>query len=285
MNRLRKVTGAALLTVAASACSGGGGGGMTLDLIAHSADRAAEAGTARFEMTMEVSGPGVPERAAITGTGAYDNARQVAEFTMQMSGAANASVGGDVSFDIVAAGTILYMNFGPMADLAGFATPWVSFDLTNLEGLSDLFGASTSPMGTDPSQSLAFLRGADNVEELDRVDVREVPTTHYRARADLGDTLADLPSAQREVLEPQIETLRDAGLDELPIEVWIDDDGLPRRMRTTMDFPESGDDIPAGTAMSIEIDFFDFGEPVSITVPPADQVTDIRELLGTFGSP
>lgn len=285
MNQLRSVVGAALLAVVATACSGGGDGGMTLDLIAHSADRAAEAGTARFEMTMAMSAPGVPDGTAVTGVGAYDNARQVAQFTMQMSGVADASIGGDVSFDVVVAGAVLYMNFGPMADRAGFATPWVSFDLTAMEGFSDLLGGSTSPMGTDPSQSLAFLRGADDVEELDRVDVRGVITTHYRAQADLGDALADLPEAQREVLEPQIETLRDAGMDELPIEVWIDDDGLPRRMRTTMEFPDSGSGVPAGTAMSVEIDFFDFGEPVSITLPTADQVTDMSELVSAFDSP
>lgn len=283
MNRLRGVGLAALLAVVGSACTSGGGG-MTLDLIAHAADRAAEVGTARFEMTMEMSGPGVPEGTAVTGTGAYDNARQAAQFTMQMKGGANASVGGDVSFDIVVAGTVLYMNFGSLADGAGFATPWVSFDLSTMDGFSDLLGGSTSPMGTDPSQSLAFLRGAGDVEELGREDVRGVSTTHYRARADLADALADLPDAQREVLEPQIETLREAGMDELPIEVWIDDDGLPRRMRMTMDFPDGGADVPAGTAMSIEIEFFDFGEPVSITVPPADQVTDISELAGALGT-
>jgi hypothetical protein len=58
--------------------------------------------------------------------------------------------------------------------------------------------------------------------------------------------------------------------------VWIDDDGIVRRVRT-----EGSGDL----ALTLTAELYDLGEPVTITAPPADQVTPfdlgaLEELVG-----
>jgi len=65
----------------------------------------------------------------------------------------------------------------------------------------------------------------------------------------------------------------------IPADVWIDADGLMRRERIEIDFgkvlrglgaPGSQTDDSVITEM---LDFYDFGAPVHVEAPPADQVS------------
>jgi hypothetical protein len=58
---------------------------------------------------------------------------------------------------------------------------------------------------------------------------------------------------------------------EMPIDTWIDDDGLPRRIAFTMR-PEQKGDIDFDFKGTVE--FFDYGQPVGVQLP-AD--SDVRE--------
>jgi hypothetical protein len=67
----------------------------------------------------------------------------------------------------------------------------------------------------------------------------------------------------------------------VPTEVWIDEEGLARRMELTykgMRFApgEEGD-------MTMTMELFDFGVEVDIQPPPANNVTDLQDLLGQGG--
>jgi hypothetical protein len=60
------------------------------------------------------------------------------------------------------------------------------------------------------------------------------------------------------------------------VDVWIDSQGLMRRMRMDMSF--------AGQKMSVEIDLDQYGVAVDVAAPPADQVTDMGSVLGTMSN-
>jgi hypothetical protein len=77
--------------------------------------------------------------------------------------------------------------------------------------------------------------------------------------ADHRDYLSDLTDVQLEAIR---------AMDGTPIDVWLDDDGRILKEQFRMDMPGG-----LGRAY-VSIEFFDFGEPVTIEAPPADQVTD-----------
>ena len=56
-----------------------------------------------------------------------------------------------------------------------------------------------------------------------------------------------------------------------PMDVWIDDDGLPRRF--TMDLT-----IPGTGSVSMRMDFSDYGRAVDVSAPPASETMSMQEL-------
>jgi len=100
-----------------------------------------------------------------------------------------------------------------------------------------------------PEKLLAMLRAASReTERIGEEDVRGESTVRYRLMVNCEEAqLAGCPS------------------DTAPVEVWIDDDGLVRRISV-----EDG-----GSTATIE--FFDFGVEVDVEPPPADQVLAIDE--------
>ncbi len=61
----------------------------------------------------------------------------------------------------------------------------------------------------------------------------------------------------------------------MPADVWIDDNDRVVKMHFTMD--ASGFGVGAGTA-EVTMEITDFGVPVDVQAPPADQTVDFSEL-------
>jgi hypothetical protein len=125
---------------------------------------------------------------------------------------------------------------------------------------------------TDPSQGLDFLRGASGVQAVGNEDVHGVPTTHYTGVVDLRSLGTEHPE-----MKPSIDQLTEqSGISRVPIEVWIDDDGLVRRIKQTLGGNGSGLQMN----MTMTTDLSDFGTEVNVEEPPADEVVDFSELTG-----
>jgi hypothetical protein len=121
----------------------------------------------------------------------------------------------------------------------------------------------------DPSQSLGLLLAAPRVEVVGRDTVEGVPTTQHRATIDLR-TAARL--AQNPELRAQYRAMITAGVRTLEYDVWLDTRGLPRRVRA---------DVPASQGLfSITGVYRDWGKPVRITAPTAEQVFDADAIKG-----
>jgi hypothetical protein len=121
---------------------------------------------------------------------------------------------------------------------------------TKLDDASDDLG------DVDPRAILAATqKDAEEVSELGAEQVRGVDTTHYRFLVHGG--AAELEPAK--------------GATTAPLDVWIDGDGLVRRMRAV---DAAGTDHEG----TFEIEFFDFGADLDIEPPPADQIVDADEV-------
>jgi hypothetical protein len=264
-----------MLALAALPLACGGESVSPQAAVAQAATKYDEAGSSRVSMSATMTGvPGGPF--TFTGEGEFD--RERGRMTMDMSELGEATGGAFAGeLEMILDDLVMYMKF-PEAiteQLPG-GKSWVRIDLREAGkelgiDLEELMQVQQS----DPSQSLQYLRGAsDDFEEVGEEEVRGVETTHYRGTIDLHKAVEQLPEDARESFERAIDLI---GTDELPLDVWIDDDGMARRMKYEQPLPSGGGEEGA---MELTMEFFDFGVDVDVEPPPSDEVIDIRELIG-----
>jgi hypothetical protein len=265
---------AVVVALAATACGGSGTGttasatssGPEQSLVAAAGTKTADAGSAR--MSFEASFEG-PTSGSMTGEGAFAN-RQ-GHLTLDLSGLSGAgAVLPDGEAELVFDNLVYYMK---LPETGGLPLPpgkeWLKLDL---QQLSQSQGLNLEQLNqSDPSQALDFLRGAsDDFEKVGTEDVRGVSTTHYKGTIDLTKVAEDAPP---DVAEQYRKLAELAPSTTVPMEVWIGDDDLVRRIRF-----EQG--LGGNSTMTMEEEFYDFGADVDVTPPPEDEVVDLTALLG-----
>jgi hypothetical protein len=270
-----------------AAPEGSADGGNSAVLLA--AARTTDAGSARMAMTIAMTIPDVPGLdgpVRLGAEGAFDFAGRRGTMKLDYSGLLAAlgaqadQARGLMPDEMRIDGTTVYMRMPGIAALRS-GKSWVRFDAAELaaqQGLDQsLFGSQLGR--NDPSQFLEYLKGAsDRVQEIGRDEVRGVPATHYHAVIDMTKAPAGLTDAQRAHYEQAIAELAErSGLTELPTDVWIDDEGLLRRivMNVSLSAPGAG-----SASMLMTMDLFDFGVEIVVEAPPAGKVLDFTELVG-----
>jgi hypothetical protein len=275
-------TFALLVAVALAAIGLAGCGSEELSpqaAVAQSATKTADAGSARFTFTGTMSGvPGGPF--TFEGEGAFSGQQGRMTFDMSDFGAATGGAfGGEM--EMLMDGLLIYMKIPPQiaSELPG-GKEWIGIDLAAAgEELGIDFEELTQFQQADPTQTLQYLRGAsEDFEEVGSEEVRGVETTHYRGTVDLRKALEQIPADSRDAFERVLELVGDT---KMPFEVWIDNDGLARRMKYEQPLPagEGGQ----GTSMVLTMDMYDFGVEVDVEPPPDDEVLDLQELVGQGG--
>lgn len=247
--------------------SGGSGNGgsklapLTLNpnqVVAASATKTLQAGTAKVAMTIQVATGG--RTTTLSGDGAFDFTNHRGTLVLHLPQI------GDVP--AVYANGVVYEKLGQVLRSGG--KPWVKIDLTKLLGNS----AALSPQsqaGSDPSQNLAYLFGASGITKVGQESIRGVATTHYRGTLDLTK------ASQR--LSPQFASfyqklLKATGtkVSSVPADIWIDGQG--RLSRMTYSISSSSSTFGTSTTKTT-VEYFSFGTPVNVQLPPADQVTSL----------
>lgn len=251
------------------------------DVVLDAIEAVYDADTLHQELEMKVGAAG--ESFTFSGDADVDQENQEIDMTMDLG-----LLGGEMQ--IVMADGVVYMR-SPLFQDAD--TEWISLDPSEMspEDAAQFggFGAGT----TDPSAYAGLFAGVFKVEEAGEQEIGGVPTTHYTGTIDLtrvlenfGDVVgAEVDEATRDQLEMAVDQFEALGIDDrIPFELWVDEDGLPRRQRISMDVGELA--TGAGGMPGIEdarfemtVDYSAFDEPVEIDVPPASQVTDVTESM------
>lgn len=249
-----------------------------LGVILAAPDKTAEVGTARIWMDIDMDGPtGVVSTIA---DGVMDMDAMQGEMTMEMEMPAAPAGTPDLgTIEAVIDGTMMYMKMPALSAQLPPGKPWMSFDLQDMgEEVGVDFGALMQSSSSDPTQSLQYLRGASGeVETLAEEEVRGVETTRYRAQISFDKMIEQAPEHLRSRLEPTVDLLAEwLGAEEMPVEVWIDDEGRMLRQKQSFEYVSG----PAkGMSMAMTFEMYDFGVDVDIDVPPASQVNDLGELM------
>ena len=263
------------LVIGLTAC---GGDTLALDPAASEATKTVESGSSRveFEMAMEVAG----EPMEMTGSGVFDYRDPRGEVTYRM----DVPMLGEVRMDMRMIGTKLYLRLPQ--EIAGAALPggkpWAAMDLgKSLEEAG--LGSLDVTQQQDPAQTLQYLRAASvDVKETGTADVRGVETTRYAGRMDFRKALdagvdeLELSASEREKARKWMNLMvEQLGSDSVPFEVFVDDDGMLRRMTMDLEMAVEGEQM----SMSMRMDYFDFGVDVDVQAPPARDVADATDLL------
>jgi hypothetical protein len=247
---------------AAEATSGAGGFKLTVD--------------GRFEL------PQLKRTLPLKGSGALDPKSRRGRLSFDAAAALGAGGGGRI--EQIFEGDVIYMRTPPLAQQLGAKKPWLKVDVQQAGQALGLNAGQLSQLGgNDPRQMLDQIRSVSgDVEKLGSEKVRGVDTTHYRADVDLRKYPDRLPEAQREQARVAVEKLVDmTGSSTYPMELWIDDDDLVRRVKVSYDITTPGQKDESSFAMTME--FFDFGTPIDVSPPPEKDVEDLAELAKRLG--
>lgn len=259
----RRAAGSAAALVLLTACGGSGGASsqapeLTPVAAVQSASAAtAQAGSSKVELLSETSAGG--QQVRITAKGAVDNAARTGLLTLELPSVAG---GGVIEQRIL--GDVVYMTLPQEPGV------FYQLDLAALAGSS--FGSSTDPTG-----GLKALEAvSDDVREVGQEKVRDADTTRYAGSYDLQAAAAALQGPARAQVE-QLGQL--TGQTSFPFEAWLDDQQRVRKFVQTVELPASEQTGGKPITTTTTLELFDFGTPVEVTAPPAEQVRDGGPLL------
>jgi hypothetical protein len=171
---------------------------------------------------------------------------------------------GSVEMQGVFDGTVMYVQLGQLGSLPDGAE-WMALDFSSF-GLEE----DEIPSNGDAMGELELLEAATGgVRKLGKESVRGVPTTRYRGTVGVAEQVKQL--REKGVEEDLSSYIQKKGTP-LRIEVWIDTDGLVRRMRYVKTDP-AGDGHGA-TTLDMRVDFLDFGDVPEVEVPDSSEVFD-----------
>lgn len=129
--------------------------------------------------------------------------------------------------------------------------------------------AIAAPGLTNPAAALALLRVLDGLPEvLGEEAVRGQDSTRFRVVVDL-DRAAEVLSGRAEDVARGLRRLR--GRNDLPMHVWLDDDDRVTRLRYAVQPELAGQRVTVVT----DLELFDFGTPVDIRAPSADELVTL----------
>ena len=219
-------------------------------------------------MSMRVSADATAGSFALTADGVTDFTTGDAQLTMQFAGPAAELFSGGIEMRMLDHTAYIKMPASLGSMFGG--GKWLK--MPNL-GTAD--GALPGAGQTDPSKFLAYLETVSNgVTTIGHEEIRGVDTTHYHASLDLGKAVdrADVPASLRDELRGLLGAKPGSTI---PADVWVDGDGLARRVKMQIDESSLFSIADVKTKLptiAVSMDLYDFGVPVHVEAPPAGEI-------------
>lgn len=232
------------------------------------------------KVALNVSVDGGAETVDFKGDGVFDFKAQRGRLVLDLSSLGIPGAAGTT--EIVFNADLVFMKL-PF-DLPQLKSkPWVKIDLSELDELSGIDVSQLRQIqSNDPTAALNYLRGVtDKVQVVGREEVRGQNVTHYKALIDLKKAAAEVLPELKDDINQIIQQL---GSDTIDSDVWIDGEGRLTKLQYSVDLSKvdlatkEGEAKPSGT-LTATFELFDFGTEAAVADPPADQVTDLKDLI------
>lgn len=260
-----------VVAVLAAGC-GSGGGALSLDPVASAATKTQQTGTYSFDYTasMQVLG----QQFSFTGNGQSDTANGRMQMSMDFKGLPAQLTQNGATAEFVLADKVMYLKMPFLSGMLPGGKQWMKVDLA---AAAKQAGTSLGSFGQlDPQQWLQQLLASSDTQKLGTDTVQGEQMTHYRTTIDPDKAISNVPAAQRAAVR---KAMKQIGVSTIPVDVWVDSKGLLRQESISLTLGQG----LQNAAMKMTFDMHDFGQPVNVDVPPADQVFDAMSALKGSG--
>ncbi|HEU5158782.1 MAG TPA: hypothetical protein VFU43_17420 [Streptosporangiaceae bacterium] len=251
--------------------SGGGsaGGGVQLtaaQVLEKASQKTGQVDTYKADFTMSV---GTQQGAMNMHALGQFRLRPSLAFTMNVD---KMSMGGQSmpigAIQVVYLDKVIYMKSAQLSQATG-GKPWIKMDLgkqAQQSGFS-LDALMNQSQQVNPAEQTKMLTASKDVKQVGTETINGVKTTHYAGSITVSEAMAKLDAKTRQQLRKVYEQ---AGATKIFFDLWADGQQLPRKLTTKLA-------IPQGNTTNTII-YTDYGSPVNVSAPPADQVGDYRGL-------
>lgn len=190
---------------------------------------------------------------------------QTSTFREAFSGGDVTALDDEVSTSVQGATTKLHVIYADQklyVDRGHDGTPWViatpdSSDRV-VAALAASFKATLSQSGAQYYTTI--MSAGHDLKVIGSDSVDGVPSMHYHVTVDPRAAVQKLPAEQAQQMQAAV----DAGVDAIPLDVWVDGRGRPVRLT---------DEVSAnGQTAHVELRLNHFDQPVTIEAPAADQI-------------
>jgi len=266
----RLLTLAALLGVlltAVIANSALRGNGNPLNPIAAAAVHTQAAPGARFTIEAIYSSAALPQAVVAHGSGAYNSRTGRSRATLEVP-----SPIGTERVETVGDQRTIYTRSNAISSELPPDRPWL--------GVQPWLGRSESAAlvgGESTAGQLEMMRAvASDVESVGGESIRGVSTHRYRGRIELQRYSQLLREEGKAGSAREYEQLAKQMPAPLEVEVWVDDDGMARRLREVMTLPAAPGHSPV--TMDMRMDLFSFTAAPNVKLPAPGEVFDSTPL-------
>ncbi len=242
--------------------------GNPLNPVAEAAQRTERIGGARIAAEYTYTAAGLSRTVVGHGHGAYDARTGRTRMVVSTTDPGH----GPVTVEAVGDDRTVFMRSGPISASLPAGRPWLA--------MQPFLGHSTQSLGSggNPKSSLEMLQAVgDDVEEKGEATIRGHATTVYAGTIQLGHVRALLERRGEVAVAREFEELEKLSPAPVPVEVWVDENGLARRVRLVQQLPESAGE-PVLT-MDMTMEMFDFGTRPTIELPPPSASVDVTPLV------
>lgn len=242
--------------------------GDPLNPVAEAAQRTEQAPGARLAFEVTYTSPGLTATIVGHGSGAYNarTGRTRMELSASVPGRGTETVSG------VGDDRTLFMRSPTISASLPPGKSWLA--------MQPFLGHSTQTFGSggNAKSSLEMLEAAGaGVEEKGKATIRGHLTTVYAGTIHLDRVPELLEKRGETAVAREYEQVAKLEPAPIPVEVWVDEKGLARRLRIVQQLPSSAG-APALT-MDMKMELFDFGARPRVDLPPPRASLDVTPLV------
>ena len=202
-----------------------------------------------------------------SGAGSVDFSQNAMNMDMSMGAGGN-----QMDVQLVYLGGTIYEQIPGLDQLEAGKT-WVSMDLSSVASTGALSGKNSLGLEGNPSEMLRMLAQQGNTavaigsSTVDGVSVQGYSVTMSASELQTQLGHGTLPGWVRQELSHL------SG--DMVFKVYVDTEGRLRQLAISMAIGANGTNV----TLSEQLDFSDYGTPVSVTAPPADQVVTFQQFV------
>jgi hypothetical protein len=240
-------------------------------------DKTSKVPSLRFAFVLGLSG-GVTGTNGykLSGAGGADLVHQSSSFTLNLGPLASllgGATGGakiPTSVPVVVTGGIAYVHAPTVASQLQAGAEWIKFTPGAIPSSVSGLVNPKAMAGLTPQKVIA----ATSVHRVGKASVRGTSTTHYTVTV----AAAKVPGLSK--------SAKSIGISTVKAQVYVDGSGYVRRVSTSVANIKLQQGA-AGATVSLQVDLFSFGAPVTVTKPPASKTVSgdalAKQLLGGAG--